>query len=446
MASSCNVHGVVGIRNGRAFTYSQGKTFWKHNGFLPLPSGDLAVDFFTFGGDPALLEDGPYSGIARVVSQTTAAPNMETTDPILQLFAMDDFVAMPLMAAECDSQMPSPAFITVGRVCHSNLDVDQNRGFDIDISQYGATPQQLIRLRCFYPSSPTRFLKTPLPNVGKHIVVGSNDKASFFRYSDHTYNPPSIPTLPLVWLVGWIRASKVITDQHNLGPSIVALKLGHGHPFVMIAKQFEEVFGRSAYAHLFVTWAMRDHLTSKRNLIGRMAILYDRPPSHFHKCLPPEFTMMSWPSRESRISSQHLQINTPTLHEDRVALLVSSTSWTPDEVFDTLLEALTLYDECAWALNDSSQSSMEKLPKIWMLKRDYYAASAVAGGSGLAYLAEKGANVITEAGQLVMDELVKTQPEAVQFQSKGFKYWEHMHQFVPPDKARGINTHHTNEL
>ncbi|KIK12907.1 hypothetical protein PISMIDRAFT_18381 [Pisolithus microcarpus 441] len=41
------------------------------------------------------------------------------------------------------------------------------------------------------------------------------------------------------------------------------------------------------------------------------------------------------------------------------------------------------------------------------LKQDYYAASAVAGGSGLVYSAEKGANVVTEAGQLIMDELVK---------------------------------------
>ncbi|KAI5984823.1 hypothetical protein EDD15DRAFT_2521460 [Pisolithus albus] len=141
MASCCNVHGMVGIRNGRAFTYAQGKTFWKHNGFLPLPSGDLTVDFFTFGGDPAPLEDGPYSGIARVIAQTTAGSNVDASDPVLQLFAMDDFVAMPLMAAECDSQMPFPAFITVGRVCHSNLDVDQNRAFDIDVSQYGAAPQ-----------------------------------------------------------------------------------------------------------------------------------------------------------------------------------------------------------------------------------------------------------------------------------------------------------------
>lgn len=171
MATCCNVHGVVGVRNGRAFTYAHGKTFWKHDGFLPLPSGDLAVDFFTFGGDPAPLEDGPYSGIARIVSQTTVGSNVETTDPMLQLFATDDFVPVPPIALESDSPMPSPAFIIVGRVCRSNLEVDQNRAFDVDVSQYGAAPQQLIRLRCFYPSSHSRFLKTPLPNVGKHVVV-----------------------------------------------------------------------------------------------------------------------------------------------------------------------------------------------------------------------------------------------------------------------------------
>ncbi|KAI6101874.1 hypothetical protein F5141DRAFT_1008734, partial [Pisolithus sp. B1] len=198
-------------------------------------------------------------------------------------------------------------------------------------------------------------------------------------------NPPSIPTLPLMWLVGWIQASKVVIDQHNLGHSIVALKLGHGHPFVVCNDCQMEVFGHSAYACLFITWA-----------IGRMAILYNHPPSHFNKCLPSkvhelficlgpslnltdflpkpnipysaEFMMMSWPSHESCISSQHLQINTPTLCEDRVTLLVSSTSWMPDKDFDTLLEALKLYEERAQALNDSSQSSLtEKLLKVWMV-------------------------------------------------------------------------------
>ncbi|KAI6117945.1 hypothetical protein F5141DRAFT_1061652 [Pisolithus sp. B1] len=68
------------------------------------------------------------------------------------------------------------------------------------------------------------------------------------------------------------------------------------------------------------------------------------------------------------------------------------------------------------------------------LKQEYYMVSTIAGGSGLAYSAEKGANVMTEVGQLVMDELIKTQPEAAQFQHKGFKFWDHINQFVPPNK------------
>ena len=49
-------------------------------------------------------------------------------------------------------------------------------------------------------------------------------------------NPPSIPTLALVWLVGKLRGSKVIMDWHNLGYSILALNLGSDHIFVRLAK------------------------------------------------------------------------------------------------------------------------------------------------------------------------------------------------------------------
>ncbi|KAI6104279.1 hypothetical protein F5141DRAFT_1216808 [Pisolithus sp. B1] len=76
------------------------------------------------------------------------------------------------------------------------------------------------------------------------------------------------------------------------------------------------------------------------------------------------------------------------------------------------------------------------------LKREYYTASAIAGGSGLAYSVEKGTNTVTEAGQLVMEELIETHLEAAQFCSKGLKYLEHMQRFVPTDKARGTNAHH----
>ncbi|KAF8124116.1 hypothetical protein EV363DRAFT_1299992 [Boletus edulis] len=153
MASSCNVIGIIGVRNGHAFQYAPGKQFWKHD--------DVEVDVFTFGGgSSAPLDDGVYFGAARIVARMTAGADVQTTEPILQLFVNEGG----------DDVLP-PVFVIVGKTSRTNFMVDQNQVFDIDISQYGAAPQQLIRLRCFYPNENSRFMKTPLPSVGKHVVI-----------------------------------------------------------------------------------------------------------------------------------------------------------------------------------------------------------------------------------------------------------------------------------
>ncbi|KAL4066741.1 hypothetical protein V8B97DRAFT_1657683 [Scleroderma yunnanense] len=77
------------------------------------------------------------------------------------------------------------------------------------------------------------------------------------------------------------------------------------------------------------------------------------------------------------------------------------------------------------------------------LKQEYYAVSTIVSRSGLAYSAEKGADVVTEVGQLVIDDLVETWPDIAQFQSKGFRYLEHIQQFVPPSKVKGTNAHYS---
>ncbi|KAF8557404.1 glycosyltransferase family 33 protein [Imleria badia] len=205
-------------------------------------------------------------------------------------------------------------------------------------------------------------------------------------------NPPSIPTLALVWLVGRVRSSKIIIDWHNLGYSILVLKLGPSHPFVKIAKWFERTFGRSAYAHLFVTRAMQDHLVTEWGLIGQKTVLHDRPPSHFHRCSPPEVhelflrlgpsltspslknylpssntpytTQFTTTKMSSSTQSSLYSVNMPELRNDRVALLVSSTSWTPDEDFTILLDALKLYEKRALRVNKENPG---KLPRIWMV-------------------------------------------------------------------------------
>lgn len=50
----------------------------------------------------------------------------------------------------------------------------------------------------------------------------------------------------------------------------------------------------------------------------------------------------------------------PTQREDRPALLLSSTSWTPDEDFSILLDALSKYDEMA-------RNAEGRLPKVLMV-------------------------------------------------------------------------------
>ncbi|KAF8491278.1 glycosyl transferases group 1-domain-containing protein [Gautieria morchelliformis] len=210
-------------------------------------------------------------------------------------------------------------------------------------------------------------------------------------------NPPSIPTLALVWLAGMLRGSKIIIDWHNLGYSILALKLGNNHILVRLAKKFEMAFGRSAFAHLFVTRAMKDYLAVEWSLHGYKIVFHDRPPTHFHSSSPSEVhdlfcritpslartlptflppfnlptstpvtTLLPQDSRSSSYDSSILSTSSPlpALRADRPALVVSSTSWTEDEDFSILIAALAQYEQQA-RLQEKHDSG--HLPKLLVI-------------------------------------------------------------------------------
>ncbi|CAG7847971.1 UDP-glycosyltransferase TURAN {ECO:0000303/PubMed:25919390} [Serendipita indica DSM 11827] len=245
-------------------------------------------------------------------------------------------------------------------------------------------------------------------------------------------NPPTIPTLAVAWLVARIRGSRVIIDWHNLGYTILALRLGEKSRLVSLAKKFEQVFGRSAYAHLFVTNAMKEHLVKEWDLQGKKIVLHDRPPSYFHQCSPSEIHDLfvrlvplltvegSWfPSYKLPSTTPFTEIvkspryyggdtslleprTSPNLRHERPALLITSTSWTPDEDFSILIEALKRYERAARTHN--AKQPAKPLPKVLM---------CITGQGPLRakYMAEIQDLIITEKWEWVRCQSLWLEPE-----------------------------------
>jgi beta-1,4-mannosyltransferase len=158
-------------------------------------------------------------------------------------------------------------------------------------------------------------------------------------------NPPSIPTLAITQLVCFLRNTRLVIDWHNFGYSILALKLGPAHPLVRISRWYERFFARGADVHFTVTKAMARVL--KDGFEVEALPLHDRPPEHFQ---PLNSTERSTFLRHLPETSEHAG----AILSGKTKLIISSTSWTPDEDFSLLLDALVSY----------STSATERTPRI----------------------------------------------------------------------------------
>lgn len=176
----------------------------------------------------------------------------------------------------------------------------------------------------------------------------------FFSSPSHLLlqNPPGIPALPAAWLYCVLHRSKLVVDFHNYTYSILSLALKSNHPLVRFTSFVEKLFGAKCDSALCVTRAMQEDLAEHWDV--QATVLYDRPPSIFHpidtQIRHKLFSKLSETYSVFKGTDPNSSVFTETdgekfsLRKDRPALLVSSTSWTEDEDFSVLLEALTKYE------------------------------------------------------------------------------------------------------
>jgi len=185
-------------------------------------------------------------------------------------------------------------------------------------------------------------------------------------------NPPALPLLAVALLVSRLRGvlrrhqprPRVIVDWHNLGFSML-----DNPQLKRIAKAYEFYFAPMADGHLTVTYAMKDYLLEQLPTIPStsISVLYDCPPvmfealdtsqqhaimSKLHDALvqatPRSWQLQSLDSTNETILTSRQQFSKTrfayAIRRNRPALITSSTSWTPDEDFGLLLDALVLLD------------------------------------------------------------------------------------------------------
>ncbi|KAG4302470.1 hypothetical protein PCANB_001313 [Pneumocystis canis] len=235
-------------------------------------------------------------------------------------------------------------------------------GFEVDLVGYrGSFVFPVVykskNIHITYINSPPRFLEThnsPLSFLTGPIKILFQAFLLFFIliYSTHPFeylivqNPPSIPSFAVTRLICLIRSTKLIIDWHNLGYSVLSLKLGSNHILVKLYKWYERVFGNSADIHFSVSYAMTSFLQEKWNYKSPIYTLHDRPPMHFKPLDNME---------KSSFLSTFVHTYDFDISNEKTKLLVSPTSWTTDEDFSILLEAFITFDKTNIVLSKDSE-------------------------------------------------------------------------------------------
>jgi beta-1,4-mannosyltransferase len=139
-------------------------------------------------------------------------------------------------------------------------------------------------------------------------------------------NPPAFPTLFIAWLTSRLRGARFVIDWHNLSHTIAAVKVGERHRAVKAVARSERRWAKRADGHLTVSKGLAEWLAREYRV--KAAVVYDRPGDAFTRSASADASAL-WEELAAR-----------TQLDARPPLAVCPTSWSPDEDFDLLLEAL----------------------------------------------------------------------------------------------------------
>jgi beta-1,4-mannosyltransferase len=167
--------------------------------------------------------------------------------------------------------------------------------------------------------------------------------------------PPCIPAFLVVLIAArFIHACPVVVDWHNFAFSIMRCN-GSSNAIVAVARTYEWLLGRLMHGHFCVSRAMSDFLGHEWGIDA--AVLYDRPPATFRRIDEIETRHELFVSLQRHACRDYCDRPNQTIatyrneagfaisRSSRPAIIVSSTSWTPDEDFGILLIALIALDK-----------------------------------------------------------------------------------------------------
>jgi beta-1,4-mannosyltransferase len=140
-------------------------------------------------------------------------------------------------------------------------------------------------------------------------------------------SPPAVPTHAVSWVAARLRGSRLVVDWHNLAHTLLAVRLGDRHRAVRAVARSERRWARRADGHLAVSAALASWL--RREWRVAATVVYDRPRAALDR-----------PSLAVADALWARLARDLALGPDRLPLVVCPTSWTLDEDFDLLLEAL----------------------------------------------------------------------------------------------------------